>query len=160
MRTDKPMQSPPEAESLQGALNSATQGGSSNWETDVAQTLKLGEQLVDFAGGVVDLARAEALLALNSLPKVVMLWLIMMPVILLTWCSFSVLIAWGAVALSGELGLGILMFFLLQALLLVICRLLFVKYRRRMTFPCTRAQIDNFIQEAKYEFKCRSETKK
>lgn len=164
MNPDKPIKAPPEAESLQEALASATRSGPSrrepsSWEADVAQTLKLGEQLMDFAGGVMDLARAEALLAVSSLPKLLMLWLIMMPIILLTWCSFSVLIAWGAVALSGESGVGVLTFFLLQVLLLLTCRLLFVKYRRRMTFPHTRAQIDSFIQGAKNELKCRSETK-
>lgn len=160
MNPDKPIKAPPEAESLQEALASATRSvPSTSWEADVAQTLKLGEQLMDFAGGVMDLAHAEALLAVSSLPKLLMLWLIMMPIILLTWCSFSVLIAWGAVALSGELGAGVLTFFLLQVLLLLTCRLLFVKYRRRMTFPHTRAQIDSFIQGAKNELKCRSETK-
>lgn len=160
MNPDKPIKAPPEAESLQEALASATRSGpSTGWEADVVQTLKLGEQLMDFAGGVMDLARAEALLAVSSLPKLLMLWLIMMPIILLTWCSFSVLIAWGAVALSGESGVGVLTFFLLQVLLLLTCRLLFVKYRRRMTFPHTRAQIDSFIQGAKNELKCRSETK-
>ncbi len=158
MNPQKPNSDSPEAHGPQGAATGATQPPGTSWETDLNQTLKLGEQFVGFAGGVIDLARTEALLALNSLPKLMMLWLIMMPIILLTWCSFSVLAAWALVAVTGELGWGILTFFLLQLLLLLVCRVLFVKYRTRMTFPYTRAQVDNFMRSTKYELKRRSET--
>lgn len=131
-------------------------GAAAGWEADIAQTLKLGEQMMGFAGGVVDLARTEALLAVNTLPKLMMLWLLMMPIILLTWCAFSVLVAWSIVALSEQLGLGLLAFFLLQILLLFVCRWLFVKYRTRMTLPHTREQINNFMRSAKNEFERRS----
>lgn len=149
----------PEAEQPQESPLPPGEGPAASWETDVAQTLQLGEQLIGFAGGIVDLARTEALLAVNTLPKVMMLWLLMMPVILLTWCAFSALIAWSVVALTEQLGFGMLAFFLLQVLLLFSCRWLFVKYRTYMTFPHTRAQIDNFVRSTKNEFSRRSEAK-
>lgn len=130
-----------------------------SWETDVKQTLQLGEQLVGMVGGVVDLARAEALLAVRTLPKLMMLWLIMMPVMLLTWCAFSALMAWAAFALSGQVGWGMLTFFLQQVVLLLSCRWIFVKYRTRMTFPYTRGQIDNLVRSTQHEFSRRSEAK-
>ncbi|HEX7764958.1 MAG TPA: hypothetical protein VF433_15290, partial [Cellvibrio sp.] len=110
-------------------------------------------------GGVVDLARVEALLTVRTLPKLMMLWLMMMPIILLTWCAFSALMAWSVVAASGQVGLGMLTFFLLQVLLLFVCRWLFVKYRTRMTFPYTRAQIDQFVRSTQNEFDRCSKTK-
>ena len=88
-----------------------------------------------------------------------MLWLLIMPIMLLTWCAFSALVAWSVAALTEQLGFGMLAFFLLQVLLLFSCRWLFVKYRTYMTFPHTRAQIDNFVRRTKNEFSRRSEAK-
>jgi uncharacterized membrane protein YqjE len=139
--------------------NNASPLSSASWAADVEQTLQLGEQLVGFIGGVVDLARVEALLAIRTFPKLIMLWLLMMPVMLLTWCAFSVLMAWAVFAASGQIGLGMLTFFLQQVLLLLVCRWLFVKYRTRMTLPCTRLQIDNFVRSMQDGFNSRDKTK-
>jgi uncharacterized membrane protein YqjE len=130
----------------------ASSSTAASWEADVKQTLQLGEQLVGIVGGVIDLARTEALLAVRTLPKVMMLWLLMMPIMLLTWCAFSALMAWVVFAASGQIGWGMLTFFLQQVVLLFVCRWLFVKYRTRMTFPYTRGQIDNLVRSTQHEF--------
>ncbi|HCS62921.1 MAG TPA: hypothetical protein DIW64_01910 [Cellvibrio sp.] len=130
-----------------------------SWSSDIEQTLLLGEQFVGVIGGIVDLARVEALLAVRTLPKIMMLWLLMMPIMLLTWCAFSALLAWSVFAASGHVGLGMLTFFLQQVLLLLVCRWLFVKYRKRMSMPYTRAQIDDFLRSAQHGFNRSSETK-
>jgi len=132
---------------------------SASWAANVEQTLQLGEQLMGLVGGVVDLARVEALIAIRTLPKLMMLWLLIMPIMLLTWCALCALIAWSAFAASGQVGLGILTFFLQQVLLLLVCRWLFVRYRTRMTLPHTRAQIDELVRSVHYGFNSRSETK-
>lgn len=129
------------------------------WNTDIEQTLQLGEQFIGVIGGIVDLARVEALLAVRTLPKIMMLWLLMMPIMLLTWCAFSALMAWSLFAATGELGLGMLTFFLQQVLLLLVCRWLFVKYRKRISMPYTRAQIDEFLRSTQHGFSRSSETK-
>lgn len=159
MNTHERNENAPGAAQPRDAFSPSSHKPAANWESDVAQTLQLGEQLVGFVGGVVDLARVEALLAVRTLPKLMMLWLMMMPIILLTWCAFSALMAWSAVAASGQVGLGMLTFFLLQVLLLFVCRWLFVKYRTRMTFPYTRAQIDQFVRSTQDEFNRCSKTK-
>ena len=128
-----------------------TQGAPVDWEKELQQTLKLGEQFTDFAVGTVDLARTEVLLAAQTLPKVMMLWLIMMPIILLAWCAFSVLMAWAIFAASTQMGLALLVVFLLQVLLLLSCRWLFGQYRLRMTLPFTRAHISDFIRSLENE---------
>lgn len=130
-----------------------------SWVTEIEQTLKLGEQFVGAIGGIVDLARVEALLAIRTLPKLLMLWLLIMPVILLTWCAFSALVAWSVFAASEEVGLGMLTFFLQQIVLLLTCRWLYLKYRTRMTLPYTRAQVDNFVRSTQDGFKSTSKTK-
>ena len=159
MNTHERNENAPGAAQPRDAFSPSSNKPAANWENDVAQTLQLGEQLVGFVGGVVDLARVEALLTVRTLPKLMMLWLMMMPIILLTWCAFSALMAWSVVAASGQVGLGMLTFFLLQVLLLFVCRWLFVKYRTRMTFPYTRAQIDQFVRSTQNEFDRCSKTK-
>ncbi len=129
------------------------------WNTDIEQTLQLGQQFVSVIGGIVDLARVEALLAVRTLPKIMMLWLLMMPIMLLTWCAFSALMAWTVFAASGQVGLGMLTFFLQQVFLLLVCRWLFVKYRERISMPYTRAQIDEFLRSTQHGFNSSSETK-
>lgn len=136
----------------------APQDRSKGWSADIESTLQLGEQFLGVVGGVVDLARAETLLAIRTLPKLMMLWLLIMPVILLTWCAFSALTAWAVFAVTEQVGFGMLAFFLLQVLLLIVCRLLFVKYRTRMTLPYTRAQIDNFVRSTKHGLDSRDKT--
>ncbi len=130
-----------------------------HWEADIKQTLQLGEQLVGYAAGVIDLARAEALLALQSAPRLLMLWLLMMPIMLLAWLGFSVLLAWTAFALSHELGLAIATFFLLQVALLLVCRGIYARYQRNITFPYTREQINHLMRSAQNGFSSRSEAK-
>jgi len=147
---------PEETDSLSGVKS---QANTTNWLADLEQTLQLGDQFVGFAVGVIDLARMEALLAIKTLPKLLMLWLIMIPIILLTWCAFSALAAWSVYAASDEIGLGMLMLFMLQVLLLLSCRWLFVKYRKRMTLPYTRAQIEGFMRSNSDGFSNRGETK-
>ncbi len=139
--------------------NDTSSGNTTSWAADVNKTLQLGEEFVGFVTGVVDLARIEALLAIRTLPNIMMLWLMMMPIMLLTWCAFSVLMAWVVFSASQQIGLGLLTFFLQQVVLLLVCRLLYVKYRMRMTLPYTRAQIDNFVRSIQHGFSGRGETK-
>jgi hypothetical protein len=139
--------------------NQPAPNNSPNWMADIEQTLQLGEQFAGAVGGIVDLARMEALLAVRALPKLLMLWLLIMPILLLTWCAFSALMAWAVFEASGEVGLGMLTFFLLQIVLLLTCRLLYVKYRTRMTLPYTRAQIVDFVRSTQDGFNGKSKTK-
>jgi uncharacterized membrane protein YqjE len=133
--------------------NDVSSNAAASWVTDIEHTLQLGEQLMGAVSGIVDLARVEALLAVRTLPKLMMLWILIMPIILLTWCAFSALLAWSVFAASEEVGLGMLTFFLQQVVLLLACRWLYVKYRTRMILPYTRAQIDNFLRSTQDGFK-------
>ena len=115
--------------------------------SELNKTIQLGQQLLGFATDITDLARMEALLAVQSIPRLLMLWLIMMPVILLTWCSLTALIAWAMFSITDQVGVGLFSFFLQQVLLLLACYLLYTKYKKRMTMPYTRKHWRNFIKE-------------
>lgn len=128
--------------------------------TNIEQTLQLGDQFIRFAAGIVDLARTEIALAVRTIPNLMMLWLLMMPIMLLTWSAFSILMAWLAYAASDNVGLGLFTFFLQQVLLLLVCRWWYLRYSKRMTLPYTRAHIDNFVRGMQHGSDSRSETEK
>lgn len=141
------------------ASNQSDENPGSKWEADINQTLELGKQFLGFAIGVLDLARAEAALAVRTAPKLVTLWLLMVPIILLTWCAFSILLTWVVIAASNQIGLGIFTFFMLQVFLLLVCYWLTIRYRARMKFSHTRAQVSDFFRSIQYEVDHRNKTK-
>jgi uncharacterized membrane protein YqjE len=130
------------------------------WADDLEQTLALGKQFSKFAVDLMDLAGAEALLAAKTFPKLIMLWLLMMPIIVLSWCAFSGLMAWIVFAITEQIGLSILAIFLLQIVLLISCRWLIVQYRKRMTLPYTRDQVSSFIRSINNESNERASAEK
>lgn len=139
---------------------SSNQDAQPQWVDDLEQTLLLGKQFSRFSVDLMGLAGAEMLLAIKSLPKLIMLWLLMMPIILLSWCAFSGLIAWLVFTMSAHAGLSLVAVFLLQILLLASCRWLFVQYRQRMTLPYTRDQIVSFMRSINNEFSERNSAEK
>ena len=132
-----------EQEDVRGDSSSTTPPSGNK---DVKDMLALGEQIIGLVNDIAELVRMESMLAIRSIPRLLMLWFLMMPILLLTWCSFSVWIAWMLYAATQQPGVGFFAFFLQQLLLLFICRWLYTKYQLRMTLPYTREHIDKFIR--------------
>lgn len=118
---------------------------------EMEKTLRLGKEVMGFIVDLTDMARMEATLAVKSLPRLLMLWFIMMPIILLAWCSFSVVVAWGVYSITSQTGAGLLTFFFQQLLLLFICRGLYVKCKKRMTMPYTREHLTKMMKGFAHE---------
>jgi hypothetical protein len=121
-------------------------GNDSGFNKELEKSLRLGEQVVGFITDVTDVAGMEAALAAKSIPRLIMLWFLIKPAILLSWCSFSVMIAWFAYSASDLVGVGLFAFFLLQLLLLLVCYRLYAKHKVRMTFPYTREHLGRFMR--------------
>ncbi len=121
-------------------------GNGAGFNKELEKSLHLGEQVVGFITDVTDVAGMEAALAAKSIPRLVMLWFLIKPAILLSWCSFSVLMAWLAYSASNLAGVGLFAFFLLQILLLLVCYRLYAKHKARMTFPYTREHLGRFMR--------------
>jgi len=154
---------PHETFSSQSSSSSSSVDGAPAEETlanNIERTIRLGDQFIRFAVGLMDLARTEIALAVHTIPNLMMLWLLMMPIMLLTWGAFSVLMAWLAYAASDSVGLGLLIFFLQQVLLFLVCRWWYLRYAKRMTLPYTRAHIDNFVRGMQHGSDSRSEAEK
>jgi hypothetical protein len=129
------------------AVNEASSTADSSSNPDnLKDILALGEQVAGLVNDIADLVRMETMLAIQSIPRLLMLWFLMMPILLLTWCSFSAWVAWMLYAVTEQPGVGFFAFFIQQLLLLFVCRWLYTKYQQRMTLPYTREHIDKFLR--------------
>lgn len=141
-------------------VRDAPQGDFPDVDPDMGNPLQLGEQVAGFVTDMIDLARMEATLAIRSFPKLLMLWFLMMPILLLTWCSFTGMIAWFAYSYTQQVGIGLFAFFFQQLLLLSMCRWLYVRYKQVMTLPYTREHINRFMRGFENGADSASQTKK
>lgn len=148
----EPQQEPPEGKQ--------PLGDPPNGNDELRNVVALGEQIVGLVNDLADLARMEVMLAIRSVPRLLMLWFLMMPIILLTWCSFSAWVGWMVYEATQQAGFGLFVFFLQQLLLLFVCRWFYTKYQLRMTLPYTRKHIDKFIRGFNHGYSGSGETKK
>ena len=105
--------------------------------------------LSDSGTSLLRLARAEMMLAATGMPQLIALWLLMVPLILLAWVGFSVLVGWLAWYFSAQVWVGLLAFVLLQ---LLCCYLVFRRIARiqeEVLFPATRRQLQD-LDNAEY----------
>lgn len=133
-QTHRGGQEPPRDESVPHETSYAEQD-------KLQQTLALGDQALGYLTNLADLFRLEAMLALKSAPRAFIVWLLLMPAILLTWLAFSIMVSWGVYEWLAIPITGFATFFLLNLILLVICKFSLQRYVHRMGFPETRAQI-------------------
>jgi len=93
------------------------------------------------------LAAAEMRLAASDLRRYFLLSLLMLPVMLLAWIGFSVLLAWLAYNFSTYPAAGFGTFFLLQLLVLFYMRKLLARYRSSLSLPVTRRQLKLMLED-------------
>jgi uncharacterized membrane protein YqjE len=116
-------------------------------ESEFHRLTAIGRQLAGAAGDLLGLARVEAALALRALPKLGAIALLAIPISLLSWISFSVLVAWGAFQFTSNYGIAILAFFLVQVVTLVAFVSLVKKWIQDMKFTYTKNNIAKFAKE-------------
>lgn len=94
--------------------------------------------LTDSVLTIVELAKVEALQALETLPRLLMLACCRLPVLLLTWLSFAVLVACAIYTSTGNLVAAAGSFFLLQLALTLVLEYRTQRLHERMKFSKTR----------------------
>lgn len=114
-----------------------------SFSQDVAGLVELGEVALGLLRGIAELAGMEARLAASSLPKLLAVLILTLPLALLSWVALSCLISWLVFLASHSATLGILAFLLIQVGMLFVCKLLLGRYRRNLSMPHTRYQIRN-----------------
>lgn len=115
------------------------------------ETLALGQQGLLWLGQLGDLFRLEAMLAAQSLSKVFKLWILMLPIVLLTWVSFAVTLSWAVYAWLGSPLTALASFFLLNLLLLGCMYGLFQRQKYYMGFHETRNQLRKTLGDIRDE---------
>ena len=87
---------------------------------------------------LLQLLRSEAAQAARSVPALVLLNLLRLPIYMLTWLSFCVLLACGAHALFDNLRLSVGTFFLLQVVVILVLERRLQTLKARMAFAESR----------------------
>ncbi|MES2625071.1 MAG: hypothetical protein V4628_07325 [Pseudomonadota bacterium] len=108
---------------------------------------------LDFILAFVRLFKAEASLALSALPALVVLNIVRLPVYLLTWISFSILVATGMYTLTGSILLTAVTFFILQLGLALLLERQIRKTRAVCSMPESKKNMQMAIASLKERFK-------
>jgi len=109
----------------------------------------LAGEAVTVAKSFLELASLELRLALESLPKIVGLFVVIFLLALFAWLSFSAAVGWLAFAVLGTVGWGIAGFLLIQIVALIICRYLVATHLKRLSLPNTR----DFVKTVQENFR-------
>jgi hypothetical protein len=102
---------------------------------------------------LINLFKAEAALALSALPMFVALNITRLPVYLLTWISFAILVATAVYTLTGNLLLTAGAFFVLQLALTFLLERMLRTTREACSLPETRKSMAMAIASVKERFK-------
>jgi len=138
-----------------------TPGGANPQSADVApnQPADLDElrawldwlrEASDAGGAVLKLALLELRLALGDGRRLVLLGLLMLPVVMLAWFSFSVLLAWLAYQYGQSVTFGLCAFLAAQLVALGAMWQLRLKYRKSLSLPATRRHLNAFVEGARH----------
>ncbi len=109
----------------------------------------LAGDAVSVAKSFLELATLELRLALQSLPKIMGLFVVIFLLSLFAWLAFSAAVGWLAYALLGTVGWGIAGFLMIQVIALIICRFVVATYLRRLSLPNTR----DFVKTVQENFR-------
>ncbi len=117
-------------------------------ELDALQIwLDWARSLSELLGSLSRLVNAEVNLAVGDLRRLLVVVLLMVPLACFAWLGLGALFAWSLYAVSGWVGLALSGFFLLQCLALFVLRQLARSYRKSLTLPHTREQLQAILRD-------------
>ena len=94
---------------------------------------------------IFQLVQLELRLAISDSPRLLILALLFIPLLMLTWVSFSALLAWLVYLLNTSVTQGLLAFFIIQLLGLVAISMGCKHYKKSLTLPLTRQHIRRLV---------------
>lgn len=103
------------------------------------------EQASANGSDIFKLLQLELRLALSDSPRLLVLALLFIPILMLTWISFSALLAWLIYLLNTSVTQGLLTFFIIQFLGLVGISIGWKHYKKSLTLPLTRQHISRLV---------------
>lgn len=107
------------------------------------------EQAGTLGSDVFQLLKLELRLAFSDSKRLLVIALLFVPMLMLTWISFSVLLAWQVYLLNMSVTQGLLACCLIQFLGLVGIAMAWNYYKKSLSLPLTRQNIRRLIGEEK-----------
>lgn len=95
---------------------------------------------------ILELLLLEVQLAISDSKRLVVLALLFVPLLMLTWLGFSVLLAWLVYLLNTSVTQGLLAFLIIQVLSLGAIVMGWNHYKRSLTLPLTRQHIRRIVE--------------
>ena len=130
-------------------------------ELDALQLwLDWARSLSGLLGSLSRLLNAEVNLAVADLRRLLVVALLMLPLACFAWLGLSGFVAWGLYAISGWLGLALGGFFLLQCVVLLVLRRMARSYRKSLSLPHTREQLQAILRDFEHGPKSTDRTDK
>ena len=131
----KPQQSEIKSETAQEAPDS-------NYFKELTEFSKNVNQYVIALAG---LFKAELIFALQSIPKLVFVTMVILPAIVFVWLSFSAVVYWSVYSITASVLFGLVVLLLLQTTILLCTVWMQRVYINRLKFLYTREQISTLL---------------
>ena len=117
-------------------------------EAELRAWMTLGTDALAMFEQLITLLRLELTLAIADGKRLILVGLAMIPLVLLAWIGFSVLVAWVVYAITASVAVGLSGFLLLQIGVLGILVLAARRFSRSLGFPASRRQLNAILQGA------------
>lgn len=96
---------------------------------------------------ILQLLRLELRLAIADSGRLLIVALLFIPVLMLTWISFTLLLAWLVYLFNASVTQSLLVFFVSQALGLIALALSWKYYKKSFSLPLTRQHIQKIMEQ-------------
>lgn len=103
------------------------------------------QQSATVGADIFHLLQLELQLAIKDSKRLLLLALIFIPVLILTWIGFTLLLAWLVYLLDTSVTQGLLAFFIVQLGALSIILMSWKHYKKSLSLPLTTAQISKLV---------------
>jgi len=112
---------------------------------EIATWIAWLDQALDAGIDIAQLLQLEIRLAVGDLRRMLVLFLVALPMFLLTWISFVSLVAWLASEYFESVAAGLLTFLGIQIIVLIGLRFFWNRYKRSLRLPLTRQHLQAFL---------------
>ncbi|MFT6927977.1 MAG: putative membrane protein YqjE [Psychromonas sp.] len=102
------------------------------------------QQAATISTDIFQLVQLELRLAISDSKRLLVLALLFVPILILSWISFTVLLAWLVYQINSSTTCGLLAFFVCQILALLAIFWGWGHYKKSLSLPLTREHIQQF----------------
>ena len=133
---------------IESKESSATESKSEAPKTldDISLLINWLQHAASTGSEIFDLFQLEVRLAVTDMMRLMVLAKLLIPMLVLTWMSFSALLTWQAYLCNSSVTQGLLFLCLLQFCGLLLIALGWKHYRKSISLPLTRKHIQQFFQ--------------